>query len=64
MTGGGIDGNSDFIEAQRAALSDLLSQIDPGALSRHELMLMTDVLGKALASFGDPPSNLGDQLIV
>jgi hypothetical protein len=74
MTGFGIDGNSnsngngngndDVNEAHRLALRDALSQVDPGALTRHELLLMADVLGKALASFGDPPTNLGDELIV
>lgn len=70
MTGFSIDGssngdiNGDINEAHRLALRDALSQVDPGALTRHELLMMADVLGKALASFGDPPANLGDELIV
>jgi hypothetical protein len=72
MTGFGIDGSTNgngngdgaVNEAQRLALRDALSQVDPGALTRNELLMMADVLGKALASFGDPPANLGDELIV
>ena len=74
MTGFGIDGssnggvngggNGDINEAHRSALREALSQVDPGALTRNELLMMADVLGKALASFGDPPANLGDELIV
>lgn len=73
MTGFGIDGSgngdvnggvNDVNEAHRSALRDVLSQVDPGALTRRELLMMADVLGKALASFGDPPTNLGDELIV
>jgi hypothetical protein len=74
MTGFGIDGssnggvsggvNGDINEVHRLALRDVLSQLDPSALTRPELLMMADVLGKALASFGDPPTNLGDELIV
>jgi hypothetical protein len=68
MTGFGIDGssdvNGDVNEAHRLALRDALSQVDPGALTRRELLMMADVMGKALSSFGDPPTNLGDELIV
>ena len=70
MTGFGIDGssnggiNGDINEVHRLALRDVLSRVDPGALTRRELLMMADVLGKALASFGDPPANLGDELIV
>ena len=62
--GGVNDVNGDINEANRLMLRDVLSQVDPAALTRHELLMMADVLGKALASFGDPPTNLGDELIV
>lgn len=67
MTENNIDdgGNGDDVhEAQRLALRDLLSVIDPCLLNKEELIMMTDVLGKALAAFGDPPAEVGDQLIV
>jgi hypothetical protein len=63
MTGTGV-GDDDLNEAHRVMLRDVLSQVDPRALTRHELLMMANVLGEALAAFGDPPSNLGDDLIV
>lgn len=59
------DGRDDDLnEAHRLMLRNALSQVDPSALTRHELLMMANVLGEALAAFGDPPSNLGDDLIV
>jgi hypothetical protein len=63
MTDTGV-GDDDLNEAHRVMLRDVLSHVDPRALTRHELLMMANVLGEALAAFGDPPSNLGDDLIV
>lgn len=63
-TGGGDGRDADLNEAHRLMLRDALSRVDPSALTRHELLMMANVLGEALAAFGDPPSNLGDDLIV
>jgi hypothetical protein len=66
MTGTSVgDGSDDDLnEVHRLMLRDALSRVDPSALTRHELLMMANILGEALAAFGDPPSNLGDDLIV
>lgn len=56
--------DADDGESNRAALREILSEVDPHSLTRVELLLMANVLGAALTSFGDPPADLGDQQIV
>lgn len=48
---------------RRTLLRTALRGADPAALTQTELLLMIDVLQSALATVGDSPADLGEELV-